>query len=255
MKKSVTIMNAGILLILSITVVGCGSKIPELSAEDEAAVVQYMADSLIRHNEGYEATVLNQEEIAQEENRRKLAAEELQRQKEEEERRASEEAEQQKADDIEVIGDADGGGSKALRDFSEFSKYLELDGVEIAYTGYELTDSYPKSGDDMYFAVSAKEGHQLMVLKLTLHNTSDNALMVDIGAKGNKYRFSVNDEKYTSMLLTLLEDDFSTFSGEIASDASVELVMIAEVNDISSVDSLSMQAIKPDKTKASFLLE
>ncbi len=244
------ILNCIVLFTALLLMCGCKSQIPELSEDDKEIVTRYMADSLLRHDVSYKATLLNEEEKAAEEQKRKEIAEELERQKAEEERILAEKEAEKVADNPEVVG-----GKKnediLLTDVDEF---LGIDNTDITYVGYEVCDVYPKE-EELVLSVKATEGHKLLVLNFHVENTDAGENAVDLSELAVKYRFSVNGEAYKSALMTFLESDLATYSGEFAPKEGTECVLMIEVLSDVSIDSIMMQIRKNDTNeKGTFAL-
>lgn len=109
------------------------------------------------------------------------------------------------------------------------SVYAET-GLNITYVGCEVTGSYMQ---DSTYAVNAGYGKKLLVVKLNVENLTEEAVEMNNLTSGDT--FSANfvmdsGSKYNAKsVLTLLENDFTTFEGTIEPQTAVETVMVFEV--------------------------
>ena len=150
-------------LVLSLS--GCASAIPELSADEQDMVTQYMADMLLKYDVNYQASLLEGEElaIALEEQREKEEAARLEA--EEQERLEQEKVEASKPDDIEITDTPQYAGVDSMADASN------LENVAFDYLGYELTSRYPNADEgELVFAMTPTAGNELLIMKFNLAN-------------------------------------------------------------------------------------
>ena len=111
---------------------------------------------------------------------------------------------------------------------TDMSQVIGTDAFSIVYDGYEITDSYPNSGDDILMAMDATSGKLLMVTKYKVTNISGQTENFDMFSKKGKFRLDLNGERYKSQY-TLLLDDLSMYKGDIESGESIDTVLIFEV--------------------------
>lgn len=116
---------------------------------------------------------------------------------------------------------------------------MGVDVLTVQFNGYEIEDSYP-DGSGAFFALDAKDGCKLVVLKYTLTNNTDSSVDINMLDKNVSYRVSLDGSGYQYALSTMLLDDLSTYVGTLQSGNSVELVLISEwkeeeVNNITNL--------------------
>ena len=228
MKKKLGFVLLAGSLILSIT--GCKSAIPEMSEEEMSLVTEYAAGLLLKYDANYQPMLLDDE---------KLAAEEEARQKvlEEAERRAALEAEKAEKKAKEQSERENGGddSSNAQEEIpavpADIAQLLELEQISVSCNGIELKDTYPDSGDELFFALNASSGCKLAVLHLALTNVGSGESNVDIFNKAPKFKIAMDGGEYHTTMTTMLENDFSVYAGTLAPGQSLDVVLIADIKE------------------------
>lgn len=246
MKKSwikiLAISAAGICL------TGCGNAIPEMTPQQQELVVEFAAGELLKFDQKHTTKLTPIEMIQEENSQADTAALEEQadnpadKVKGQEEGAATEEG--TSADEVTVIDQTQEAIPKSVDEF------LELTGVSIAYTGYELTDSYPsEAADDVYFFMSATANNKLLVLKFQVENVSGESMELDLAHKKARYKIVVNDLEQNA-LTTMLMNDMAYYRGTLASGEKVELVLVGEVSgeQANQITSLGLTMKSADET-------
>lgn len=124
---------------------------------------------------------------------------------------------------------------------SSLEAFFELpEGVVLEYSNYELLDSYQGEDND-YFSLEATEGKKLLVAHFVLRNLSPEQRNINIFEQTNSYRVTMNENYTRATLTTMLNNDLSTFIGEIASGGEKDVVLLAEIEE--------EQAIKIDNVR------
>lgn len=190
---------------------GCGAMaMPALTEEQEDQIVQYAADAVMRHV--YTRNM-------------RLADLSLYEEKEETE----------KADETkEPAGIMDPVADTPVTDRSEetaskgFADVLLPEGCSMEYTGYEITDSYPRT-EDVAFVIDASVGKKLLILSFTIANNGTESTYVDVNGRKPSCVLQINDTDKCFIQVTLLTDDLTTYSGSLDAGQEVPLVMIAEI--------------------------
>jgi hypothetical protein len=79
-----------------------------------------------------------------------------------------------------------------------------------------------------------------------MKNISGEALDVDVMSRGLTFRMSYEESRWIKEDVTLLLTDLSTYTGSLASDESVDLVLLFEVpeDDVASIGELSFSVDK-----------
>lgn len=215
---------------------GCNkSPMPDLSEEQTQLISEYAAGLILKYDKNFENMLLEPEELAYKEEKQA----EYER-KMEEYKSTQEKAEAEK--EAESNSKESGGTSEMEVMASSVEEALGIEGIHIAYKGFEISDSYPNAGEDeTYFEVISTPGNDLLIMKFTISNNSkeDEINILDSGAR---FRYSFNGGNAKAILSTLLMDDLSTFKGNIPIGESEEVVLLAEVSEVdaSQIAALSL---------------
>ncbi len=208
------------------TVTGCGNAIPEMSDEQMTLVTEYAAALLLKYDSGYEPMLLDDEHLAAEEEMQKKIEEEAARME------ALKEA-QDAAKQEQSQSETENSGAEEQETVSVIdpAAFLELDGVSVSCNGVEFKESYPDSGDDLFFAVSASEGCKLAVIHLEIVNTGSAESNVDIFNKNAKFKVSFNGGTYHNIMMTMLENDFAMYAGTLAPGEKADTVLMVDLKE------------------------
>lgn len=233
--------------IASFFMTACGSTVPEMTEEQNAQVVEYAAGLLLKYDENYHSRLVEETE----EPVKETEAETLEKESEqEEETTASLQEEPEK--ETEVIDRTQEAQGSAARSIEEF---YGIDGVTIAYAGYEVKDTYPDASadsDELILAMGATSGCKLLVLNFEVNNISGSDVNLDMLSLNTRFKISINGETPRYVLTTMLMDDLSSYVGTIAAGTSQRLVLVCEIptekaNTIQTL-SLNMKNVSEDGT-------
>lgn len=231
---------------------GCGgAKIPDMTQEEEQMIGEYAARLLLKYDANSRSRLVSREEVEAEE----LRQAELEEKKKAEEaaREAQEEKEQE--NHTSVAGTEQQPGANAVGKPEEFFGLPE--GIVISYKGYEVCDSYPQDDEtNTYFALDATEGKQLVVLKFNMENQSQTEQHIDILSQNATMRVTANGSYGRNVLTTMLMDDLSTYVGDIPAGETVEVVLLAELdNDVANNISTLMLNLKNESKTCTIQLK
>lgn len=213
-----------LIICMMLTLAGCRDAIPEMSDEQMTLVTEYAAALLLKYDAGYEPMLLDDERLAAEEEMQKKIEEEAARKEALEKEKEAQKQEKENSD----TNSAGEGMEVVSTDPAEF---LGLNDVSISFNGIEYKDSYPDSGDDLFFAINASEGCRLALVRLKIINTGSTDNSVDILNKNAKFRIALNGGDYKNTMVTLLEDDFSMYLGTLAPGESADTVLLLELKE------------------------
>lgn len=200
---------------------GCGSIMPDLTQEETDLISEYAVGVLLKYDKRHGSRLVDTtayddvvEEVS-EETAEIIAEEEPERENPE--------------DNTEVIDVSQDEGSSASP--TTIEEYYGIPDFTFRYLGYDLTQSYPSnaSGGDLFFAMDATEGSQLLVLRFMATNVSSADQTLNMLGYGARFRVSVNGESGQSVLTTMLLDDMQTYNDVVPAGSGVELVSILEV--------------------------
>ena len=217
----------------AILMTGCGSVMPDLTEEETEIISEYAAGVLLKYDRVHGGRLMSEAEYEMEENKkaeREAAASAAEQQNEEE--NAAEESAASYTEVVDVSQDAE------VVVPSTIEEYYDIQDITFQYTGYELTDSYPSDSeeDNVFFAMDATEGMQLLVLKFTATNVSSADQTLDMIGYGVRFKVSVNGGSGENVLSTMLLNDMQNYKGVISAGTGTELVSIVEVPQATTVE-------------------
>lgn len=235
----------GICFLTALLIAGCGEAVPDLNDEQTSLVGEYAANILLKYDSNHRQRLMSEEEI-----------------KKEEERRAAWEVRIPSADDPEVpekpsnsSKPEQGTGEKQPAEYGKLEDFYDFtDEVGIEYTGYYVCSSYLEGQADVPFTLDAAQGKEILVLKFLLKNNSDALQKVDLIKRNDFYRVTVNGNYSRTPLTTLLDNDLSTFRGELMPGASQEIVLLTEIEQGTEISSLTIR-LKNESSESTILLK
>lgn len=215
-----TTILTGVLLI-SLLLSGCGSKVPELSEEESMLISEYATGMLLRYDTKHQSRLVDTKKIEQErkeEEAKKQAIEE--KRKAEEQNKADKEAQQQASESAQTV--------VPEQTYASISEFLGISEIGIQYAGYEVCEKYPQ--DNISFAVNAAQGKSLLVIKFNAANLTEQDITLDIFSRDLKGRVAINGEETVRILTTMLLEDMSTYQDLILAGETKELILVIETN-------------------------
>ncbi|MCM1049698.1 MAG: hypothetical protein NC433_14875 [Clostridiales bacterium] len=226
-KLSVLLCGIGI----SIMLTGCGEMI-ELTQDESDIITEYAVELLLKYDKYHNDRLVDLADY-----------EEEQVEPEQEEPVIMPEEENVPEEDNIVSGSNAEVVDVSEQQASTIEEFYGIEGVAFQYTGYELKSEYPdmsQESTELYFALPASPGTQLLVLKFQANNISGSDIDLDMTNYGIKTRISVNDEESKSALTTMLLNDLQKYRGVLGAGASTELVAIIEVPEGTYVETISL---------------
>lgn len=221
---------SGMLLAGAVVLSGCGNAIPEMDEETKAMVISYAADMVQKYDSNQEVrlqtlTVTEEEDVQEEESQ-------ISDKEEAEETAGSQEAPaQQETDPGQGAGQQTEVTDNTLENTQvTLDSFLQLDAFHFSYEGYEICDSYPTSGTEAYFSLSATAGNKLLVLKFKAENQRQTEETLDMIQTGIRCKVQTGGETKNA-LVTMLLNDFANYQDTVAPGESVELVVVCEISE------------------------
>lgn len=214
---------------------GCGS-LPELTQEQENAIVEYAAGLLIKNMKDYDSRLVDlslYDEVEE-----------------------STETPDEEPEGMDEIADTEVIDKVEDESYGSFDSLLVPEGVTITYDGYRIADTYPDTGDqNPFFALDATEGNRLLVLQFTLTNTTSEEKEIDIFGKLPKCVVTINDTTQGITLSTMLLDDLSTYVGTLAAGEEVPVVLLAEMetSTLEQIGSIKVKVFTDDDSVTTLL--
>lgn len=232
MKKGIICSAATLLLVVFS---GCGTKLPQMTYEQEEKIVEYAASTVIQHMEDYNSRLVD---LSLYDN--------LETEPEKEETAGMDPITDTETHDI----------SSEVKELS-IQEVLSLSDIDLQYESYEVLDSYPaEDTEDPYFTLDAKKGNKLLVLHFTLQNLAQENKEVNILSTSPLFIVTINGDKRIGALSTILLDDISTYVGELSPSAQENLVMMVEIEEgtASSIENMIL-TVSTDVGSTTILLK
>lgn len=227
-------IGAALIMAAVVPMAACGSSMPELTEEQNRLIVEYAAGLLLKYDENYHGRIVDIEEEAEPVKEQEVPVEEPVAEEPEETQETEVIENQQTSDEVQM------GEAIAERSIEEF---YGIEGVSIAYTGFEVKDTYPDVTDDnLFFAMNASAGSKLLVFNFTVTNVGGQDLNLDMASYNTKFKISINGESPKYILTTMLMNDLASFTGTIPAGASENLVLVSEIPEEAS-DSVQTVAL------------
>lgn len=200
-----------------------------LTDEEQKMYAEYAAGILMKYNAGTNNRVLEGQKLIQQEAKEKAAREQALRR----EQLAAEYEEGKKTNKKENTSSSSSNGSSSgissgVNYISDMASVAGMNDFSIRYIGCEITDSYPKSGDDLFMAMDATTGKVLLVAEFEVTNNSAETKNFDMFSNQGKFKLKINGKNYKSQY-TLLLNDLSMYKGQLEANESVDTVLIFEI--------------------------
>ena len=220
-----TKLGAALIAASVLPMAACGSSMPELTEEQNRLIVEYAAGLLLKYDENNHGRIVDIEE-SEPVNELEVQVEEPVAEETEEPEEAEVIENTQTPDEVQM------GEAIAERSIEEF---YGIEGVSIAYTGFEVKDTYPDVAEDnLFFAMNASAGSKLLVFNFMVTNVGGQDLNLDMSAYNTKFKISINGESPKYILTTMLMNDLASFTGTIPAGASENLVLVSEIPEEAS---------------------
>lgn len=234
------LLLASVLCVLMVGLSGCGDAIPELTDSEQQAVTDYAVDLVLKYDQGYQSRLveLTPEEIAE---TPEPAPTLTPKPVVEEGMKPEDELPETMVGEI-------------VTNHLSAEEVLGWNGMcELKYEDFAITDSYETSSAEQgYVSVEATEGNKLLVARFSLNNISEAEQHINMLAYDADFSLKVDAEAAKKCQITLLENDLSTYFGDIPANDSVEVVLIVEMAEdlVKDVASLTLNVENEEKIAA-----
>ncbi len=211
----------------AVLMTGCG-EMPDLTQEETELIAEYATGVLLKYDTAHGRRLVDTSMLEEEEPELEEPVEE------------NIEEEPEIEEPTEVV-DVSQDEEEAQPMASSVEEYYGIPNIMISYTGYEMADSYPPSGEEEaapVFSMDASPGTQLLVLKFNAQNISGEDQQMNMLGYGATFRVSVNGEASKGALATMLVNDMQTYDDIIPANSTVEMVSIVEVPQGTNVGSI-----------------
>lgn len=211
-KRILMVLTAGMLMF---GMAGCGeNQIPELTDDQMQRMGEFTAVTLMRYDANHRSRLVDYS-LLMTTPEPEMEPEPLETQKP---------AGMDPVDDTPVIGGDNSAGASA-----SVEETLGLPaGINVTYIGHALYNNYPE-GEEA-FTITATEGNKLLVLSFSVSNTTGQDQLVDLLHIRPEFRVTVNGDYTRRALMTLLENDLSSYAGTITAGESTTVVLVIDVD-------------------------
>ena len=210
-----------------------------LTEDEQKMYAEYAAGVLMKYNAGSNMPVLEGQTLRNQEAKEEAAREQAARREQLAAEYASNKSDSNKKEN-QSLGGNSSDSSQKISYISDMSAAIGTSAFTITYTGYEVADSYPNSGDDMLMAIDAAQGKLLLVTKFLVTNISGQTENFDMFSKQAKFKVNVDGNVYKSQY-TLLLDDLSMYKGDVDAGSIIETVLVFEVPETVTSDINDME--------------
>ena len=237
--KRIKIMAS--VLTVATVMTGCGTKIYDMTDEEQQLIVNYSAYALSKHNI-YQPDGMTSATEAETEEQDTSAAET--------ETETADEKTSEKTD----TGHENGNSGQSQQTAQEtkptmqtvsLAQAIGYDGLSVSYAGLTTEETY-KEGS--YYSMEAGAGNTYAVLKFTLSNTTGTDMNVDLFTNTGKYRAAFSGGEEYESEGSFLTYALNTFQGTIAAGQSVDVVLLFKVPQNTVCDSVTM-SVEKDNVK------
>lgn len=221
-----------------------------LTDSEQKMYAEYAAGVLMKYNAGSNMRVLEGQTLVYQEEKEEAAREQAARREQLAAEYASNKNQSSKKENQSSTNSSSGASQESNVSYiSDMSAVTGTSAFTITYTGYEVADSYPASGEDILLAIDAGQGKVLLLTKFSVSNISGQTENFDMFSKQAKFKINLNGTSYKSQY-TLLLDDLSMYIGDIDAKTSVETVLVFEIpeSEASSIGEMTLNVTTTDGT-------
>lgn len=190
-----------------ITLTGCGTKLYDMTDEEQGLIANYSAYVVAKHN------------IYQQDNKTSEAGND---------KSSNSQKEPSATQEKKVsLAEATGYGS-----------------LEITYDGVNESDVY---NEGSYYSITAGSGNTFAVMKFTLKNPTDEDINVDMFGNARTYKATFPDGKEYTAEGTFLTYSLNTFQGTVKAHDAVDVVLLFKIPQGTACDNIKMSVIKDNE--------
>ncbi len=250
------------IILSAATVSGCGLvEMPELTEEQTELVTEYAAGLILKYDlSNPESDLLSEEELARLEEEERLKREKERAAKAAAEdylaKKANADKEKEQKSSDSSKDQSSGGSQNTDQAVGDLAQFYGMNDFSISYAGYEITDSYPSSGEDMLMAMDATPGKTLCVLKFNVTNNSAAQATFDMFYRNPNFFLTIDGGEKVHQQYTLLLNDMAASNDPVEPGQTLERVLIFEVpNSVQSIGTMSLQAKNQEGVKGTMNLQ
>ncbi|MBQ9143077.1 MAG: hypothetical protein IJX63_14995 [Lachnospiraceae bacterium] len=221
MKKR--LYGVGIAISLIIGLSGCGSQIPEMTEEEQAAISEYAVELLLKYDSNQSSRLVD---LEPEEEPEPTARPSVTEPPSATEAPIEDSTGMDDVEETPVIGADDEGVGES----GDIKTVLGLaESISFMYEDYQTTPQYVDTvNKDL--VLEAEDGKQLLVCNFVLVNDGADKQSVDMLLDKIKYVFLIDEESVNAQV-TMLSNDLATYMGILDADEARRVVLLAECEE------------------------
>ena len=241
--KRIKIMAS--VLVAATVMTGCGTKIYDMTDEEQQLIVNYSAYALSKHNIYQPDGMTSATESETEEQDTSATETETETADEKTSEKTSEETDTGQENENPGQSQQTAQETKPTMQTVSLAQAIGYEGLSVSYAGLTTQETY-KEGS--YYSMEAGAGNTYAVLKFTLSNTTGADMNVDLFTNTGKYRAAFSGGKEYEAEGSFLTYALNTFQGTIAAGQSVDVVLLFKVPQDTVCDSVTM-SVEKDNVK------
>ena len=220
----------------SILLTGCVDSMPNLTKEQSGMIAEYAASLLLKYSPNYNYKIVSEQEVAAARiAEQEIADSQIQEESVIEENQTESETQQILEETMVETDETESSDSVMYLTSAEadFAAELGIDDMILKYQSYELCDSYPQNNSG--YGISAAQGKKLLIVHFDLQGSQNEDIECNLFDHELTVRMNINGTAIKA-LSTMLPNELMSYMDTIPSDETVDVVAVAELNDLSEND-------------------
>lgn len=212
---------------------GCGTKLYELTEQEQQLIVDYSAYAVSKYNI-YQSDGMNDAVKPVEDTEKK---DEVHENSEKNTEEGTAGISNDKADKVK--------NDKQAEKVS-LSSAIGYDNLEVTYLGLSTVDTY-KEGN--YYSMEAGTGKKFAVMRFALSNKTEADIEADLFTNAAQYQMTADDGKEYTAAGTFLTYSLTTYQGTIGAGEKVEVVLLFKVPQETKCEDVVLKVVNENVKK------
>lgn len=229
-------MRKRIFVVAAVTVIGltgCAS-VPTLSEDQNNAMAEYMADSLLMHDKNYSNSIKLNSEVETETPQPSVQPTVAPSPKV-----SDTPAEIQNNGTTSEISQAT---ETPKQTYVSLSDVLQIPGFKVKFDGFKFNTNISTKDSN----ISSKAGKKLFVVKMKFKNNTSSAKKIDMTKNHSKYVLSVDGKQMDSPLLTIADEDIHFIKKKIPAKKSLNAILVFEIPSKTKMKNVVLEVTNKD---------
>lgn len=222
-------------LFVTILLTACSGDTVHLSEEEDGAITEYMAGTLLKYNKGYNEKLLYPLE-------EELQEDDVDEDEDSQENHHTESPQPEEPDEKQPTNNENTGKNVSLTNI-----YHESD-FEISYQGYNLYEDYPDEFSTSFFTLETEEKEKLLVIEFSVKNLTKEEKKINLIQKGIRYQLEMNGSTTYKPMITLLMNDLQYLDISMKGKQKEKAVLVFGVKEDTKVNHLELKVSGGNKT-------